>query len=77
MKLNQFADVLVFKKALNMHHKTTLMGRNEKKTYKFELIGKFSWEPFSTKSIKYKHFRCNFEDKNGQAKEIIINYNQL
>ena len=26
-KLYQFADVLVFKKALNMHHKTTLIGR--------------------------------------------------
>ena len=29
----------------------------------------------STKSIKYKQFRCNFEDKNGQTKGIIINYN--
>ena len=27
MKLNQFADVLVFRKAENMHNKTTLMGK--------------------------------------------------
>ena len=31
----------------------------------------------SKKSIKYKQFRCNFEDKNGQTKGIIINYNHL
>ena len=40
MKLNQFADVLVFKKPLNMHHKTTLKRKKRKKTYKFELIEK-------------------------------------
>ena len=31
MKLNQSADILVFKKAQNMHHKTTLMGKKLKK----------------------------------------------
>ena len=34
MKLKQFADVLVVKKALNVHQETTLMGKKRKKNIK-------------------------------------------
>ena len=39
MKLNQFADVLVFKKVKIMYHKTTLMGKKGEK--KFEILENF------------------------------------
>ena len=42
MKLNHFADVLVVKELKTCIQNNSLMvgGRNEKKTYKFELFGK-------------------------------------
>ena len=74
-------DVLMFKNAENMHHKITLMRKKRKKNginwKTFKLFPSFFIGTNVHKSIKQKQYTCNFEDKNGHSKKIIINYNRL
>ena len=46
------------------------MVKKRKKPYKFEQFSHFSPELTSTKSLKDKRLRCNFEDQMGQQKRL-------
>ena len=81
MKLNQFADVLVVKKPEMSITKQFLWGRIYKKNliklnwleiFK-KLFSLFSYEPTSTKSIKYKHVDATAKTKWTNKRD----YNQL
>ena len=84
MKLNQFADILKVKKAENVHHKRTQMGKKRKKPINLNRFENFKnrflifhRKHRLQKSLKYQQIRCNFEDKMANKKRIKISYNGI
>ena len=81
MKLNQFADVLIFKKVLKMYHKTTQWGRNEFFYINLNYLQIFENIFFifhrnqrPQKAQNVSNLDATSKTKNGQTKEIVINF---
>ena len=68
MKLNQFADVLVLK-SLKCASQNNSNGE-EMKTKPYKIFSSFFIGTNVYKNIKYKQFRCNFEDKVNKQKGL-------
>ena len=81
MKLNQFADVLIFKKVQNMYHKTTQLGRNEFFSINLNYLENFKniflifhRKQRPQKAQNVSNLDATSKTKIGQTKGIVINY---